>query len=159
VRRVKRKAAAAAVVGLALLAAPANASTELQQPCPYEHTQDGAQLLVMGCYIAGTDTIYYDTGETLWHERGHAFDHQRLTDEDRVWISRTFFRGRLWSTPIRSDGAEERFAEFFAFCHIRAPRARRDGRRAQIAIGYGLIPYTARHRRFCNTVAVLELVR
>lgn len=162
-RRAIAVAAVVLVAGLALLAAPTTvlASTEVHGPCPYEF--EGAQSRTMGiagCYDAATDTIFHNGDRrVLWHERGHAFDRHILTDADRSWFSARFFGGLPWWAPDPlDDGAGEKFAEFFAYCHMRAPRTS-GGRRAQVATGYGLVVYTAKHRRFCNTVAILGLVR
>lgn len=162
VRRVRRQAIAAAVAaaGLALLAAPAQATTELRQPCPYTWEAGGAQKIIQGCYDPNSDTIYYDTGHTLWHERGHAFDSAVLTDADREWISSRFFGGRPWRTADPTAGsapASERFAEGYAYCHLKPQRFR--GRVVRESGGYGYMAYTARHRQLCNTIAILALVR
>jgi hypothetical protein len=104
--------AALALAALALIVpTTAQASTEVDAPCP---TPTVAQEL--GCYVPNTDTIYVDADldrvthrAVLLHERGHAFSALHLDDAERAAISAE----RGWSRWL-----EENFAELYAGCHM-----------------------------------------
>jgi hypothetical protein len=147
-------AAAVTVAGLALLAAPAGAATELRQPCPYT----AAGQTVQGCYDEAGDTIYYDTGRTLWHERGHAFARRALTESDHAWFARLLgMPGRPWiSATPGAESPDERFADVYAACKMRV-RAR-PGRAALTGYGF-VIQADGRYKRICLAINVLEIVR
>lgn len=164
-RRVKRRACAAAagvlVVGLALLAAPALSAVEKNEPCPHQYTTpEGYRLWAVGCYEPSTDTIYYETGHALWHERGHEFDHKHLSDSDRDWLRARYFNNRPWyGNPAGDAPARELFAEGYAWCMGHRPKYRRNAGDGITEAAYGYRPHSVRHRQLCNTISILRLIR
>jgi hypothetical protein len=148
-----------ALACLTLWSAPAAvagaATVELEQPCPAGVVRTPVNNM-RACYDPDADVIYHDGSRTfLWHERGHVFDHKHLTDSDREWLSDRYFEGRPWRAADVTDGypaAEELFASGYGACHL--PRAKRGN------FGpYGYAAWTRAHRRLCNTITILELIR
>lgn len=102
-----------------------------------------------------------------WHEIGHLFDAQVLTDPDRAWFMRAF---RMTGEWVRGTGDEclgkrcpdELFADAYAACanDLRPEGRRRDGMTvSDWTTSYGYFPTARQHRRVCNGIAVIGLVR
>lgn len=121
-RRVTRQAiAAAAVVGLALLAAPAAHARALVPMPPYVHYVDATPEgwpadQDFRAATAGA-TVYYRAPldrSDRYHELGHVFDWVVLSDTDRAALQRVMRRPGPWVPEDSPDDApDECFAEWY----------------------------------------------
>ena len=107
---------------------------------------------------------------TRWHELGHLFDAQLLTDADRAWFTARlgFAAGTPW---IGDDDAwaeyggmvvpAEHFADAYAMCALGLSPGGRRGRDGRIEVGwidtYGYMPSVRQHRRICDAITRLAL--
>src|SRR5262245_14744931 len=73
------------------------------------------------CYEPASNTVYLRThnADSYFHELGHAYDFQAMTDTDRSHLARYFPPGE-WR-----GGVEENFASAFADCALRVPERSR----------------------------------
>lgn len=107
-----------------------------------------------------------------WHEVGHVFDQQALTDQARAWMTARlgFAAGTAWDpTPAQSEPLQinaprtpsEVFADAFAACWLgmKPGGVRRHGMRfVEWMTGYSYYPTVRQHRRICNGIAVYALL-
>lgn len=132
--------------------APPSVTIYENTPCPY-YAEGGS------CSYTDSDAIYLAPGtgaSVRYHEIGHQFDRQVLTDADRAWFMRLFDIGATW------DGAvEETFADAYAACAIPPVRmVRRYGMRVfTFTTEFGYMPTFRQYRLACNAIAVIGLVR
>lgn len=144
------------LIALVMLTIPsaAQATEVVYAACP------GYEKVSRGCYIAETSTIYvaeHGDSETLLHETGHAFDHDKLTDRDRRFFSRLVGMPRhAWFGKPGRESPGERFADAYA-AYKSGVRAR-EGRMQLTGYGF-VISADGRYRRICNAIAILELIR
>ncbi len=109
-----------ALVALILAFVPVAPATIVRGACP-EYLPER-----VSCYIPETYTIYLadPSTQTLWHERGHAYDHQRLTERDRRTLRPLlgFRRSLPWFNPDSAhfDSPGEMFADYYSQCAIQA---------------------------------------
>jgi hypothetical protein len=88
-------------------------------PCPCAFP---GQVAPPTGYAYPDGTVYIDpsvqTRTSLWHELGHVFDFERLTDGDRNWFVRAFHRGGGWDAWFQPDGMgfNEVFADEYSAC-------------------------------------------
>jgi hypothetical protein len=119
------------------------------EPCPgYPDAQ--------GCYLAETRTIHWTDGDvrTREHELAHAWAADHMTAEDQAWLARPSLLGRgEWFSGSGKASVGERFAEAWAYC--RYPIKAGEG----VEAAYGYKPRGYRHRRVCNTISILRVVR
>lgn len=120
--------------------------------CPY-YAEGGS------CSYTDSADIYLAPGagaSVRYHEVGHQFDRQVLTDADRGWFIRLFDRGATWEGEV-----EETFANAYAACAVEPFRmVRRHGVRVyDSTLEFGYMPTVRQHRRACNAIAVIGLVR
>jgi hypothetical protein len=114
------------------------------------------------CSLMGSDDIFIAPGHdrrVRWHEIGHQFDRQLLTDDDRTWFTRALGRtGEPWDGDA---GVAETFADAYAACAIGIWRmTRRNGMRVyDVEHDTDYVPTPRQYRRVCNGIAVLGLVR
>jgi hypothetical protein len=143
----------AAVIVTLCFASPASALAP-EPPEPYTVTvspEGCAPISDAGCSRLDTNQIFVrpDDHYILAHEKGHIFDHQLLTDEQRAWfVPRLKFEpGTPWS-----DGPAEMFADAYAACALSMHP------RGGWITGVGWYPSVRRHRRVCRTLWALWLV-
>jgi hypothetical protein len=94
-----------------------------------------------------------------WHELGHIFDYQVLTDADRAWFTPQlgFPSNRPWEAANYDDESPgftepaERFADAYAHCALRTVPSS--------IVSYGYLPGPRTHRRVCTAIALLGTVR
>lgn len=165
------------VVGLALLAAPAASAarfpipspmpTILHAPCPVDPDAGGCAYvdpvaLASGAYgddcpnPAGCIFLRTRNRFARWHELGHAWDQQKLTDSDRRWFARKLeMAGQPWFDEAWNPGGSpgERFADAYANCALR------NTFRRGWETAYDYMPTLRRHRAICNAIVALDLAR
>lgn len=124
--------------------------------CPYY--QDGGS-----CWDVTTRTVFlepYAGRHVLWHELGHAFDDEVLTNSDRAAFMRVM---RLRGPWVQGTGYEkgadrspnEWFADAYADCQLgREPRR---NRKLGVSVGstsniYGYAPTRGQRRQVCSLV-------
>jgi hypothetical protein len=146
-----------ALVLLAALAAPASAA---RVPLPPQLTVHAAECPDGGgsCSYTASPDIYLAPGtgaSVRFHEIGHQFDRQVLTDADRAWFIRLFDDGTTWGE------VEETFANAYAACAVQPFRiVRRGGMRVyESTLEFEYMPTVREYRRACNAIAVIGLVR
>lgn len=162
--------AAAALVAVVLYAPPAGAASASGRASAIAATSGVTVTYTAcpgypnaaGCFDRDTDTIYVaqrGDNSTLWHELGHVFDRDLLTDSDRRWIARMVgMPRRAWFAAEGRESPAERFADVYAECKM-GTRSRPGRMRLT---GYGFViagGATGRYRRICVAISVLELVR
>jgi hypothetical protein len=105
---------------------------------------------------------------TKWHEIGHVFDYQALTDEQRAWFARElgFNPASSWlpePDDHESATAGEVFADAYAMCAMNRSPAGSRTRRGRIVVnwqsGYGYMPTVRQHRRVCNAIWFVAIAR
>ena len=131
------------------------------EPCP-------TAPWALGCADVESGIVYLDTDDrfTRWHELGHLFDWQLLTDTDRTMFTRLL--GFDAETPWWSDDAmydrigispSEQFADAYASCALgRSPAGHGEpGGRTVVewATGYDYYPTVRQHQRICNAIGAL----
>jgi hypothetical protein len=163
----------AVLVLLAVGAGPADAA---RVPLPpqvtvHEDTPCPDDVDVLGCADVEAATVYVGDGSrfTRWHEVGHLFDHQMLTDANRAWLTRRlgFQVGTPWFEDYADDLSQtmpgEQFADAYAACALGKTPAGRRHRGGVIVndwfTAYGYSPTARQHRRICNAIAVFGIVR
>jgi hypothetical protein len=115
-------------------------------PCPF--------VVAAACADLENATVYVARGEPpfiLYHELGHLYDFQDLTDGDREWFTRMLGLSGPWnqgSGPMAQESPMERFADAYATCAL---GWRPD--RGQWAVAYGYEPTGKRHRSICRAIA------
>jgi hypothetical protein len=90
-----------------------------------------------------------------YHEIGHQFDRQVLTDEQRVWFTKLFgYRaGTDWYATV---GPQEKFADAYATCVLGRKIQRRGGMLVtRQESGYGYSPSARLHVRACNAISLI----
>jgi hypothetical protein len=102
-------------------------------------------------FVAGADAF------ERWHELGHLFDYQRLTDTDRGRLTPLlgFRPGAPWWSTEEDDQPGEFFADAYAACALRlSPRGYRRGRALILdwQTAYGYFPTARRHARVCAVI-------
>jgi hypothetical protein len=147
---------------------PVDGLTVHRESCPdYEDGGSCARPETAEIWIA-PDADRFD----FWHEIGHVWDERVLDDRTRAWFAHKFRRlgvqpGDPWlgdhAFYARGGGAPlagELFADAFALCWTNWKPRRRAGLVVSgWPIAYGYTPGMRLHRRICNAIAVLELVR
>jgi hypothetical protein len=129
---------------------PVPAAPIVQASCP-----DGGG----SCYYQGT--VYVEPGApkfTLWHERAHALDAERLTDTDRNTLTSMLKMHGEWNqgTGMGTRSPSEVFADAYAACALgRQVQPQRHGRLfvSKWETSYGYNPTVRQHRRVCSTLA------
>lgn len=159
---------------LALLAAPAASARDMPvtgltahfTACPYY--ADGGS-----CAQPETAEVWIAPGSSrfeFWHEVGHVFDHQVLDDRAHSWFTRVlgFASGTPWEADegfyedhdFSQKSPDEMFADAFAACWLRMKPRRQGGLLvSEWTTAYWYQPSVRQHRRVCNGIAVLGLVR
>jgi hypothetical protein len=151
-----------AVTLLIALGGPGTASAELARPY-VERVHIDTPCPVGGGTCAPSPDIYLDEGATpfmLWHERGHLFDAQVMTDAHRDWFMRLMRVTGPWyqGTGAGTAGPSEVFADAYAACATgkRPNVARGKGFRiSSWTTSYGWSPGLRQHTRMCNAIALL----
>lgn len=116
---------------------------------------------------ATAEDIYLAPGASrfqLWHERGHLFDAQVLTDDLRGWFTAQLKMRGPWDqgTGMGTRGPSEVFADAYARCALGHPRKIKPRgawvtSESEVAYGYHVGP--RRHQRICVAISVLTLIR
>jgi hypothetical protein len=133
------------------------ATVHHEQACPYYEDR-------VSCARPDTGEIWLAPGAgrfEMWHELGHVFDHDVLTDPQRDWFTRVlrFDPGTPWDdgTGFGTRGPSEVFADAFATC---ATRKRPQRRGAWVVstheAAYGWNYTRDEYRRVCTAIAVLQ---
>jgi hypothetical protein len=129
---------------------PATLTVHEQTSCPDE---TGAS-----CSDLDSDQIWLAPGSgrfERYHEIGHQFDRQTLTDTHRAWFK------RLFGYPDSADwyatvGPQEKFADAYATCALGRPTRKAHGMTvASQQSGYGYAPGGRLHFRVCNAINVI----
>ena len=127
------------------------------EPCP---TAPEA----LGCADVETGDVYVRTRDRFarWHELGHVFDWQVLTDADRAWFTRLLRfppETPWWSDDAMQEGEgvspSEQFADAYAACGMgRSPAGRRVQSRVVVewTTGYDYYPTVRQHQRICTLI-------
>jgi hypothetical protein len=151
-------------VSFAALAAPTSALA-LERPAATVHYGTECPFYADGgsCATPEAGEIWLAPGAskfTLWHELGHIFDHDVLTDPQRAWFARLLgFKDVTWDqgTGPGTRGPSEVFADAFATCATERP-VRRRGKWAtttnEVAYGWNYTP--RQYRRVCTGIAVAQ---
>jgi hypothetical protein len=148
-----------------LLFAPAGVQAALLRPYE-ERVHVDTECPDGGGTCAQTPDIYLAPGANqfmLWHERGHLFDAQVLTDADRAWYTKRLRMEGPWfqGTGPGTRGPSEVFADAYAACALnRQPRRETRGEFRVVSweLSYGYQPGLRQHRRICNAIALQSWV-
>jgi hypothetical protein len=136
----------------AALTAPPPARADV--PLPWTFTVHNAPCPDGGgdCAYAATAQIYVEDGDpfALWHEIGHVFDAQRLSDRDRGWFERKLRLTGPWTSGTGLDGLRspsEWFADAYAACALGLSPDH-----GVWVVAYGYDPPARRHRAICRAI-------
>ena len=87
--------------------------------CPWPTPDErGVQQKAAGCFEKESFSAYHDGDRfTIYHELGHAFDHQRMDQGERNRFARLHYfpRGTKW-LDYSDDSPGETFADIYAAC-------------------------------------------
>jgi hypothetical protein len=135
---------------------PYEERVHVDTPCPAGG--EGSCVMTPDIYLAEGAGRF-----ELWHERGHLFDAQVLTDAQRAWFTRMLKMEGPWDqgTGMGTRGPSEVFADAYATCAIGPQPVRAKGAWAvsnsDVAYGYDVGP--RRHRRICTAISVVTWIR
>lgn len=162
-----------AVLAALLLTAPAQAGRMPAPPHVWAHHEANPACGEFPCADQATGEIWLPAQTRrfdLFHEVGHIFDAQVLTDANRAWLISMldFDADTPWLDPSPEHwvggGAispGERFADAYAACSLgMSPRGHMEDHRRVVdwETAYGYYPTARRHQRICNALLIYGLV-
>jgi hypothetical protein len=152
-------AVAGAQVGVPL---PPRMPTMTRAPCPGEPAAPGCAIPGIaegcsdpaGCVFLPSD---YMRRYNRWHELGHIFDAQVLTERDRWRFTRLLgFGGGPWLRGTGVHGGmrspSEWFADAYAHCALGLDGRFRAGQVLRIVVAYGYDPSPRQSDRVCAAI-------
>jgi hypothetical protein len=154
------------LVVLLLLAVPATAEARMPPPpqytvkhseCPY-YAERGESGVTCADLATGTVWLAHPDRFSLEHEKGHLFDAQVLTDQDRAHFTRLLRLSGPWDQGTGEGagrGPSEVFADAYAYCATGWTPVKRSRNGMLVGgqvIAYGYFPSVRRYRRVCFTI-------